>query len=97
MAEQGTGERDGQRTDEDRQGSASCHLGAGHDLCAQHRRPQGHQGADHGQPDPPEQVDQGVGGDEASMPLTSDAEGQDDAEGDADRQHDCRAQVVVEG
>src|SRR5699024_4675265 len=97
LRQQRCGQGDGQSDEEEGKAAAGGRLGAGDDLRAQHRRPQGHERADDGQADPAEQVEQSVGGEQARVPGISDVAGEDDAESRAHRQDRSGGQIVVDG
>ena len=97
LGEQGRGERDAQPDEKEGKSATGGRLGAGDDLRAQHRRPQGHERAHDGQSDPAEQIEQRVGGEQTRMPGFADVAGEDDSEGDAQRQDRGRREVIVDG
>src|SRR5699024_11167929 len=97
VRQQRCGQGDGQSDEEEGKAATGGRLGAGDDLRAQHRRPQGHERADDGQADPAEQVEQSVGGEQAGVAGIGDVAGEDDTEGHAHRQDRGGGEVVVDG
>ncbi len=85
-ADERGGDGEGQPADEDRQGGACPPLGVGVHRGAQHRRPQRDDGRDDRDPQPAEDVDEGVRDDEARVHLVVRPAGEQGAQERADRQ-----------
>ena len=91
------GDQQRQRQHQPRQRLGGAGLGARPDLGAQHRRPQGQQGAGDGEPDPAEHIDHRVRQQDPPVRRVVQADRQRRAEGGADRQGDGGGQVVADG
>ena len=81
--------------DQDRERPGCYALGAGHDPGTKDRRPERHQGAGNGEPDPAEQVDYHVRDQDPDVPRLGRVPGQQDAERGANGEEAGGGHVVA--